>query len=393
MSKEPIMKDSRRFEELASKWLQGTITETEKMTFSQWYQQELNKPLPIPETFASSEEEIRDRMLAQIKKNMKSSSANKRKRRLSIQWAATVTAFLLVSIWLIYDKQVGYFHQVKAPKNLNTIQAGGNKATLILGNGKSINLRDKQQGIVVDEDIRYADGSTVVTKGALAAQLQLKTPKGGTYQVLLADGTKVWLNAASSLKYPLYFNGKERIVELTGEAYFEVASYKPGKSTSLMPFKVLTQGQRVEVLGTAFNINAYEDETAIKTTLVNGAIRVSNDAQVNTTDTTLQTVLLKPGNQSVLTRAGLHVQKVQPEQFTAWKDGYFDFEDANLYMVMKQFARWYDIDIQYEKVNTDDRFVGRIPRKVNLSTALKALKTAGVNFELIGNRRLLIKAE
>jgi len=388
------MKDSKRFEELASKWLRGTITETEKIEFSKWYNEDLNKSLPVPGSFASCEEEIRDRMLVQIKTTMESPSAKKKKLKLSFQRAAAIVAFLLVSLVLAFY-MVPHRHAdyISVSEKLSAIQAGGSKATLILGNGQSVPLSDKQLGIVIGDEIKYEDGSAVFATRALPPQLQLQTPKGGTYQITLTDGTKVWLNAASSLKYPLYFKGRERVVELTGEAYFEVAKHKPDGAKSVMPFKVLTQGQLVEVLGTAFNINAYEDESAIKTTLVAGAIRVSNDPHAKATDGKPYTALLKPGNQAVLSPAGLQVQKVQTEQFTAWKDGYFYFEDANIYMVMKQFARWYNIDVQYEGVNADDLFVGRIPRKVNLSTALEALRTAGVNFELVGNRQLLVKSD
>jgi len=386
------MKDSKRLEELAAKWLDGTITETEKMMFSKWYHQKMHEPLPILETFASSEEEIRDRMLAQIKASMKSTSPSSKNHKPYLQWAAAITTLLLVSLGLGYYLQLDRTDKINVSKSLSAIQAGRNKATLMLGNGQSVSLSDQQMGIVIGDEIKYTDGTAVLVARSLPPQLQLKTPKGGTYQITLSDGTKVWLNAASSLKYPLHFQGKERIVELTGEAYFEVAKYQPDKKRPVMPFKVRTRNQLVEVLGTTFNINAYEDESDIKTTLVTGAVRVSNDTHISTGGKPYA-VLLKPGHQAVLTPTGMQVQAVQTEQFTAWKDGYFYFEEANIYTVMKQFARWYNIDVQYEQMRADDSFVGKIPRTVNLSTALEALRTAGVNFELIGNRRLLVKAE
>lgn len=386
------MTDRERFEELAFKWLRGTITEKEKAAFSKWCHQDLDKPLPIPETFASGEEEIRERILAQIKVSMKSPLTKRKKRSARLQWVAAIAIFLLVSGWLAYYMPFSQNEQARTEKMLGAIKSIGNKATLVLGSGESLDLSDKQPGIVVGDEIRYADGSKVVDKGKLPLQLQLKTPRGGTYHITLADGTKVWLNAASSLTYPLYFKGKERVVELTGEAYFEVTSYRPNNGAPVMPFRVLTQGQRVEVLGTQFVVNAYEDEADVKTTLVDGAVRVSEEVAAGSTAKG-ETVLLKPGNQAVLTPVGLKVQQVQTELFTAWKEGYFDFEDANIYTVMKQLARWYDIDVQYQGVSTDDLFVGRIPRKANLSTALKVLKTAGVKVELVGDRKLLVTSK
>jgi ferric-dicitrate binding protein FerR (iron transport regulator) len=206
----------------------------------------------------------------------------------------------------------------------------------------------------------------------------ISTPKGGQYQVTLSDGSKVWLNAASSLRFPATFSGKERKVELTGEGYFEVAHNKK------MPFHVTVNDLDVEVLGTHFNINAYADESAIKTTLLEGSVKVVKGNE---------TKIIEPGEQASVTTSEDEInvkQQVDLEQVVAWKNGIFQFERADIESVMRQISRWYDIDVDYHG-RVSEHFGGTISRDVNISDVLKMLEmTGGVNFKIDGKKVIVM---
>ena len=278
-------------------------------------------------------------------------------------------------------------------KNLD-ILPGTNKAILTLADGSKVVLDENTSSDISDQDgIRISkekNGQLVYTilnnklldADKIIAYNTISTPKGGQYQVILPDGTKVWLNAASSLKYPEAFSGKQRVVVLTGEAYFEVAKNK------LMPFRVQSQNQNVEVLGTHFNINSYLDDNTIKTTLLEGSIKVSN-ARFSK--------LLKPGEQAI---SGVDKQAlikiatdVDTGDETAWKNGLFQFNDSELRVILNQLERWYDIKIDYAHV-PDKRYNGMVPRKSRLSEVLKMLeKTGNIKFELLEGRKLKVLSE
>ncbi len=208
----------------------------------------------------------------------------------------------------------------------------------------------------------------------------LSTPKGRQFQLILPDGSKVWLNAASSLRYPTVFVGNERRVDVNGEVYFEVA-----KNAS-MPFKVSIAtpaggpgGSVIEVLGTQFNVNAYENETAVRTTLVEGSLKVVNlPANGNTAS-----VVLTPGKQAVITTdSRLKVADADVDKAVAWKRGIFNFEDASLEEVMRQIERWYDIQVVYEKNVPDIKFGGKMSNDVSLQGLLKSLAGVGCSLQI-----------
>ncbi|NQX39481.1 FecR protein [Pedobacter steynii] len=263
------------------------------------------------------------------------------------------------------------------------ILPGGNKAVLTLADGKQITLDGagngklaEQPGITItktkDGQLVYtASSSAVAAKGP--AMNMIATPKGGQYQVNLPDGTKVWLNAASSLRYPTAFTAGVRQVSLTGEAYFEVA-----KVRTEMPFKVLTTTQTVEVLGTHFNVNSYTDEPAIKTTLLEGAVKVMSPSAA------VKELILKPGQQSVLRGDRLNVAEVNEDEVIAWKNGMFRFRDADLQTVMRSVARWYDVQVNYEGTLPVRQFSGEIHRNINLSEVLDILSFFKVHFRVDG---------
>lgn len=258
------------------------------------------------------------------------------------------------------------------------IAPGSNKAVLVLANGTKIVLDDAKNGQlaqqgnvqVIKQDSGQLTYRSVNNEHSAVAQYNtIATPRGGQYQITLPDGTKAWLNASSSLKYPTAFTGNTRTVELTGEGYFEVAK-NAGKA-----FHVKVSGMDVEVLGTHFNIMAYADENTIRTTLLEGAVRVTK-GKASTS--------LAPGEQASIEPEGTYFtrKKVDTEQDIAWKNGYIQFHDATLPAIMRQVARWYDVEVSYEKEVSDKQFNGKVPRTVPLSQLLSMLQYTGVHFKI-----------
>ncbi|HQW44934.1 MAG TPA: FecR domain-containing protein, partial [Chitinophagaceae bacterium] len=209
------------------------------------------------------------------------------------------------------------------------------------------------------------------------------TPRGGQYQVTLSDGTQVWLNAASSIRFPVVFTGTERKVEITGEAYFEVAKNKA------MPFKVTAGSSEVEVLGTHFNINSYTDEPYIKTTLLEGSVKVTVPASAAGQSSKIlqygqQTAVNKEGKISVLNNADL-------EEAVAWKNGRFQFKSADLKTILRQISRWYDADVEY-RGNVNIHFTGQLPRNDNVNKVFEKLALTGeVNFKVEGKKIIVTR--
>jgi ferric-dicitrate binding protein FerR (iron transport regulator) len=191
--------------------------------------------------------------------------------------------------------------------------------------------------------------------------------------VVLADGTKVWLNAASSLYYPTAFTGRERRVEFHGEAYFEVAK------NAAQPFIVTTNKSEIKVLGTHFNINAYENEQAVKTTLLEGAVQVSTDTK---------TAVLKPGEQAIVSGKdpAIHVMQTDTDAAIAWKNGWFLFDKADIETIMKQLERWYDVEVMYAGEISKDHYTGQVPRNAKLSEVLKMLELSQTHFKIDGKK-------
>jgi transmembrane sensor len=296
-----------------------------------------------------------------------------------------------------------YFYQKEKSKpipqaNAANILAGTNKATLTLADGTVINLDSATSGELAEQTglkiTKTADGqliyniidhNTKISASTEIAYNTITTPRGGQYQVNLPDGSKIWLNSASSLKYPLLFDKGQRKVELTGEAYFEVTSLiKDGQNTK-MPFIVKTDKQEVEVLGTHFNINSYTDENITRSTLLEGAVRVTSLSTEHTSS------ILKPGQQSILNNNTLKVQTVDTEEVVAWKNGYFQFNESDLGSIMRQISRWYNIDVVFEGRSPNDLFHFKAPKDQNLSEILKIFELNGINLKIEG-RTLIVKS-
>ncbi|RZL38536.1 MAG: DUF4974 domain-containing protein, partial [Pedobacter sp.] len=300
-------------------------------------------------------------------------------------WRSTAAAVIfIVAIFSAYYYRTNRI-KIAQEHIAENIKPGGNRATLTLANGTIIVLDSANNGKLAEQNgiiiTKTTDGQLIYTlsneQDAEPKFNTISTPKGGQYQIHLPDGSKVWLNAESSLKYPTFFTGKERVVTLTGEAYFEVS--KAAKH-SKMPFVVFAEDQTVTVLGTHFNINAYRNEYVSKTTLLEGSVQVSclwKDYG--------KTVVLRPGEQSNVDRRGLSVETVDAEDAIAWKNGVFLFKDADINTVMKSIARWYNVEVRYEGLMPNRQFSGEIHRNLNLKQVLEILSFYKVHFRTEGN--------
>ena len=308
------------------------------------------------------------------------------------RWLQVAAAAILIAGGFVLYNMIGKSNSpqpviVKGIPQQQDIAPGGNKAILTLADGSKIVLDSAANGNLTKQGnvkVIKLDGQlTYNTTGSTTEVLYntITTPRGGQYQLILADGSKVWLNAASSLRFPATFTGSERKVELTGEGYFEVVK------NAAMPFKVNVAGKgEVEVLGTHFNINSYGNEAAINTTLLEGSVRVTG---LKTNDSRLIT----PGQQAQLIANGqINVNnQVDISEVMAWKNGKFIFQDADIQSIMRQIERWYDVEVSFRGNSTNEQFVGTIPRIVNISQILKMLeKTGAVKFEIEG-KKVIVK--
>ena len=310
------------------------------------------------------------------------------------RWMAAASVLIILSAGILYF----YFnnsqsHSVTGNMTKNNSQRhdfppGGNKAVLTLADGSSIILDSAKNGMLTQQGnakvIKLQNGKVAYEKGesGLVAKVEFNTvttPRGGQYQLELADGSRVWLNAASSITFPTSFNGNKREVKITGEAYFEVAH------NANMPFSVKVNDMEVKVLGTHFNVNAYADETMMKTTLLEGSVKVSKGNE---------SALITPGEQAQIAGKADKIEikrNVDLEEIVAWKDGKFLFQDADIHGIMRQLERWYNITVSYEGNITNEEFVGVISRDVNISQILNMLeKTGAVKFEIVG-RKIIVK--
>jgi ferric-dicitrate binding protein FerR (iron transport regulator) len=329
-----------------------------------------------------------DRMWEEIK----SSAFHKPAARLKLMiWTEIAAACLLliVGVAVFFSlKQKNLIpaataHSKKMVKN--DVPPGGNRAMLTLADGSVIVLDSAHNGSLAQQGytkIIKTDAGSLFYKtdnpGGQVVYNTITTPRGGQYQVMLADGTKVWLNAASSLRFPTVFAGSERDVELTGEAYFEVAK------KIAMPFHVRVNNMEVRVLGTHFNIMAYGNEHAIATTLLEGRVKVSGNGI--TTD-------ILPGQQALLynNASKIAVKEVNTEFAVAWKDGFFRFKETNIKELMRQVERWYDVDVEFKTEGGYQDYTGIVPRSQNVSALLQTLELTGtVHFKVEGRKIIVL---
>lgn len=306
--------------------------------------------------------------------------------------AAVLIAFLsLTYIYVVRstDKKVTAKQQQTQPYK-NDVLPGTQKAILTLGDGSVIELDDAQNGTLASEGgtkvfkfngtINYENGKNNTGQTLYNT---IATPRGGQYQVVLPDGTLVWLNAASSIHFPTRFAGDERVVNITGEAYFEVSKDKR------KPFIVNANGSQIKVLGTHFNVNSYADETAVKTTLLEGSVKIVKRETANGKE---NSIMLKPGQQATVEPHSPLAINYSPdlEQVMSWKNGAFQFNNADIKTIMRQLARWYSLEVEYRKPPDDNVYVIEMPRNSKLSSILKVLELTGnIHFEIEGNKLII----
>jgi len=373
---------------LTEKYIAGTASGEERLELESWYNEQLAQNKLQQDTgFDEAEQEITgEKIWNNINLQIDAKEQTKPKRSF-YRWAVAASIIAVLGFgayWLsgrISDKNTN--------KVAALIKPGGNKAFLTLANGTKIDLDEAVNGTIASQEgikiTKTADGQLVYaivenTSGKQASGYNtISTPAGGQYQVTLPDGTKVWLNALSSLKYPTAFNGKYRNVMLTGEGYFEVAKNKN------KPFKLTTAKQEISVLGTHFNVSAYADEPEIKTTLVEGGVAVKNFSP-------MATGVLKPGQQAVFHGTGFEINQVDVEEYIAWKNGFFVFNNEGIKEAMQKLARWYDVEIEYDGNFDGIYFGGSFSKHNNLQETLKILEsTDKFKFKIEGRRIKIIK--
>lgn len=397
--------DSNRLQQLLTQYFESTIAradceellayldEGDPLTISETIDQVL-KANP-PETLKFNRDrktDVYNRLIAEIHQRQTKTDQQLPTRKLGIvPWikvAALLVAATSVGILLYNNKQSDFNMPAVGSATENDITLPEyNEATLTLADGSTIILNDSSDGVLARElgvVIRKADDGSIFYEakqanviGGAANYNTFSTPKGSSYRILLPDGTKVWLNTASSIRYPLVFAGDERNVSLNGEAYFEVA---PDVSK---PFKVEANGSVIQVLGTHFNVSAYADEQQTTTTLVEGAVNVSKNGN---------TVMLKPNQQAVVDAVTGKIRQSTADvrSAVAWKDGYFRFDDDPIEEIVYKVSRWYDIEAVEYQGEFNERFSGTFQRSKNVSQLFSNLeKLAPIRFE-IKERRVVI---
>lgn len=307
--------------------------------------------------------------------------------RISRWWSAAAAILVLCiagGTWYGLQHRRSAMQAVNGPKAVHDVNPGKEGAILTLANGKTIVLDSLGNGLVAKQN----GTQVVLNNGSLrynAAEAEaisfntITTPRGRKFQLVLPDGSKVWLNAASSLRFPTAFTGNERTVEITGEAFFDVSK------DAVRPFRVkINDHADIQVLGTQFNVNAYTDEASIHTTLLEGAVRIRSNTQSR---------ILSPGQQAQISNSRGDLLIVEPaglEQVTAWKEGFFNFRGASLQEVMRELARWYDLEVIYEGKVPDQQFEGELPRTLQLSQVIKILTKVDVKFRIEQGRKLIV---
>jgi transmembrane sensor len=377
---------------LAEKWMQGTITPEERAYFEEWYAGFNDEELKITESKHRDPEELRSAIWDKINSDIIAENPSIAKPKIFTLWpriaaAASILIGLYIGGYFILHKQS---HQQTAQNQIHDIAPGSNKATLTLANGQKIILTKGLSGQLAQQGntLIQMNNQNAVAYNASGSKANtpivyntMSTARGeqSPYPLILADGTKIWLNAASSVTFPTAFTGKERRITVTGEAYVEVAH------NASMPFKLIAKDQTINDIGTEFNINAYDDEPIVTTTLASGSIKVDKNGNA---------ILIRPGQQASTNASNnnIIVKDADLDAALAWKNGAFDFNHADIKTVMRQIARWYDVDIVYDGQIPTTTITGKVHRNVNASQALSILSYLDIPFKIQG-KKIIISAK
>lgn len=377
---------TQQIQELIQKYFKGETTEEEENKIHLWYSTELEEALEAnfsEEELNHSKAKIYNQTVEQL--GWKNESVKVKKSHLLYYIAASILLTLTIGLYFYSIKSVDQkTHYTKLLKG--DIGPGGSNATLQLANGKIIQLNPSVKGAVYNNEgikiEQLANGKLVfkILENHQIDQKQnvIQTPPGGQYQIILPDGSEVYLNASTTFKFPTKFDTEVRKVEIKGEAYFNIL--KANKAGKSIPFIVESDLQKIEVLGTQFNVNNYADEEEIKTTLIEGAVRVSSTGLISSK-------ILAPGEQATLNQNGFTVNKVDINTAIAWKNGDFIFDNEDLHSIMRKISRWYDVEVLYDNYTDNIHFSGAVSKYKNLSEAIKIMElTNKVKFKIEGRR-------
>jgi len=372
--------DEQQLKELLYRYKNNTASEQEKALIESWYLQHHEENLPEYDL----EERLHDAESVWASLHHKEAIKTLMPVIVRVAAAASVVIGLFFGIYYI----LGHKQPAKQLTKIRThdIAPGSNKAILTLANGNKISITDAKKGIISQQagiqiakntkgQIVYVIKRAGVTTEGLNNKADypvyntLTTPRGGQTSVTLSDGTVAYLDAGSSIKFPVLFAGSERRVAITGQVYFEVVH------NAAKPFRVSVKGQTIEDIGTSFNINAYDDEPVIKTTLLTGSVKITKGTE---------TTMLKPGQQAItlFNDNNIKIKNVDAAATAAWKNGYFHFDDNTLQEVMRQLARWYNVDIKYDGALPSRNFSGEISRDVTASQILDILSFKKIHYKI-----------
>lgn len=382
-------------------YLAGKASLEEQQLVNNWYYSFDDEIIEIPGDDYALREKIRERIHGRLQQTLRNNT--QQPGRTASFYISRIAAAILLLVglaggtWFFIHSGKHAGAPVVSQNNSNTVNIvpGGNRAVLMLANGDSILLDNAGNGMLSQQGntriIKLNNGLLAYKAGATAdaavSYNTIRTPRGGQYQITLPDGTEVWLNAASSLRFPTAFTGNSREVSLSGEGYFEVKPFT-GQQGKKVPFLVHVQSgkedMKVRVLGTKFNIMAYEDEATISTALLEGSVAASSGAN---------SVMIKPGERANLAHGqnGFKVGTADFKEILAWKNGEFRFREAGIKDIMRQLCRWYDVEVEYRDATDNVKLSGLIPKTEDISLLLDALQATGkVHFE-VKNRKIIVQ--
>lgn len=387
------MMTEREIQKLVEKFLNGTASDEEEAKLHKWYDKKgFDSEEIMIDTDGESKQDVKERLFNAIsakKENTGKVQLVKNRWTIRLSYAAAILIFLLSGTYFIFinNRSNEPIHYTQLMKN--DVGPAGENAILEFDDGKLVGLDSTKihdslnsYGVALTKD-RHGMLSLSIkpgTKGLKNRTNTIRTPKGGHFHLILSDGTKVWLNASTLIRFPSSFTDAQREIYLEGEAYFEVAKVQNFENKNI-PFIIKTQQQQITVLGTNFNVSSYPNDENERTTLSEGSVKVSPRGSD-------QFMLLKPGEQSLVQENTVTKQLADLESTLAWKDGDFIFNHENLFDIMKKIERWYDVEVVFdEDVNKNRTFSGAVSRSRNLSDVLELLKMTGkVNFKIEGRR-------
>ncbi|WP_293308989.1 FecR family protein [Pedobacter sp. UBA5917] len=376
-------------QELIKKYLEGTATEEERTEVELWY-----ASVQLPFQQEQDQDTVRSRIYAKTNHLIASEPKVKRLSWLNWRLLSAAAAIVLIAgiVFVVFNNQHATQRNALLGNALfgTDIAPGGDQAILTLADGRRISLDTAAEGKLAGltgVQVSKTNGVVVYSPTSENASSNkyntLSTPKGAKYELVLPDGSHVWLNALSSIRYPEVFSASQRNVEVKGEAYFEVAHLQTKDKKSRIPFIVQAGDERIEVLGTHFNVRYYQGDPTQLTTLLEGAVKVSSHGK---------SVLLSPGEAAGTENGKPEIQKItdaNTELAVAWKEGEFQFEDASVPEIMNQIARWYDVEVIYQGEIPQEHFSGKVSRTENLSQVIEILKRGGIRFK-INERKITV---